>query len=91
MKLTEHRRLVLAIMAEKPDALVYEKGAGWYCGDSQLDGRTAWWLLRAGLVTTERGISDDPWYLKLTEAGLAALDAPTAEPSTTRTEEGNQR
>ena len=73
MKLTDHRRLVLAIMAGEPDAVVYDKGAGWDCGYSKLDGNTAWWLIRAGLVTTDRE-DEDLWYLKITEAGQAALD-----------------
>lgn len=76
--LTAHQRQVLEVMRDEPDALVYEKGAGWWCGCKQLDGRTAWFLIRAMLVTTNDEMTgDDPWYLELTESGLRAITEAT--------------
>ena len=75
--LTAHQRRVLETMRDEPDALVYERGAGWWCGCHPLDGRTAWFLIRSMLVTTTEESDINPWYLELTESGLRAITEPT--------------
>lgn len=71
--MTAHQYRVLETVHDDDNALVYERGSGWWCGCERLDGKTAWVLIRAMLVTTTEDSSIDPWYLKITDHGERAL------------------
>lgn len=70
--LTKRQRELLEILKGGDEALVYDKGAGWWVGLERTSGRTAYWFIRNMLVS-EDSYSEDHFYINRT--GTEALKA----------------
>lgn len=72
MQLTKLQRETLEAIA-KGEELVGAKHGGWWVGETSVNGRVAWALIRKILVSRSQFSRDDYEYYEINEAGSRAL------------------